>query len=161
MIASWCFGCVRFMIGDNCFARCWYSGCNLIVHSIKYLLHLFLCVVGCVCRMLGMGPGLVSMSPLCSISKCKANVWVMRRFFRSLCGVCCCFLFFFILVSRFVMWLGCSVVFFCDFLECVVLYLFIFLFLFFFLLFCFWARPVGRARLRCFLWVVFCVFLFW
>ena len=123
------------MIGENCFARCWYSGCNLIVHSIKYLLHLFLCVVGCVCRMLGMGPGLVSMSPLRSISKCKKNAWIMRRFFRSLYVVYCCFLFFFILVSRFVMWLGCSVVLFCGCLGCVVLYFCIFFFLFFILFF--------------------------
>ena len=64
VIMSRCFGCVKFMIGENCFARCWYSGCNLIVHSMKYLLHMFLCVGGCVCRTLGMGPGLVSMSPL-------------------------------------------------------------------------------------------------
>ena len=68
---SWCLGCVKFMLGENCFARCWYSGSNLIVHSIKYFLHLFLCAEGCFCKILGMGPGLVSMSPLSSISRCR------------------------------------------------------------------------------------------
>ena len=71
---SWCSGCVRFIIGENCFAKCWYSGFNLMVHSMKYILHLFLCVDGCVWRILGMGPGLVSMSPLSSIKKRKENV---------------------------------------------------------------------------------------
>ena len=51
-------------MGENDFARCWYSGCSLIVHSIKYILFLCRCVDGCVCNKLGMGPGLVSMSPL-------------------------------------------------------------------------------------------------
>ena len=81
MVASWCFGCVMFMIGENCFAKCWYSGCNLIVHSIKYLLHLFLCVDGCSCRMLGIGPGLVLMSPLIIKSKCREKVCIMVRIF--------------------------------------------------------------------------------
>jgi hypothetical protein len=81
---SWCFGCVKFKVGENCSARCWYSGYNFIVHSIKYLLHLFLCVDGCLCRMLGMIPGLVSMSPPSSSNRCKENVWVMERFIRSL-----------------------------------------------------------------------------
>ena len=62
------------MIGENCCAKCWYSGCSFIVHSMKYLLHRFLCVDGCVCRMLGMGPGLVSMSPLTNRSKCRENL---------------------------------------------------------------------------------------
>ena len=66
------------MMGENCFARCWYASCSLIVHSIKYLLHLFLCVG----RILGIGPGLVSMSPLSNSSRCKENVWIMRRFVR-------------------------------------------------------------------------------
>ena len=57
------------MLGENCFAMCWYSGCNLIVHGIKYILHLFLCGFGCFCSRFGMGPGLGSMSPL-SISRC-------------------------------------------------------------------------------------------
>ena len=74
IVVSWWFGCVMFIIGENCFARCWYSDCNLIVHSIKYLLYLFLCVDGCVCRILGMGPGLVSMSPQSYRNKCREYV---------------------------------------------------------------------------------------
>ena len=109
------------------------------MHSIKYFLHPFLCVFGCVCRMLGMGPGLVSMSPLRSISKCKEKVWIVKRLLRSLCVVYCCFLFLFILVSRFVTWLGCSVVLFCVCLVCVVLYFLLFLFSF-----CFF--DFGRGR---------------
>ena len=46
----------------------WYSGCSFIVFGMKYMLALFLCVGGCVCRMLGIGPGLGSMSPLFSSS---------------------------------------------------------------------------------------------
>ena len=88
------------MIGENCFARCWYSGCNLIVHSIKYLLHLFLCVDGCVCRILGMGPGLVSISPLSS-SRCTRGAWVIGRFVRVLRVMYRCLLFL-ILLSRLV-----------------------------------------------------------
>ena len=64
MIVSWCLGCVRLIIGENCVARCWYSGSSLIVHSMKYILHLVLYDGGCVCSRLGMGPGFVSMSPL-------------------------------------------------------------------------------------------------
>ena len=69
MVVSLWFGCVIIMLGANCFAKCWYSGCSLIVHGIKYNLHLFLCVFGCFCRRFGIGPGLGSMSPL-SISRC-------------------------------------------------------------------------------------------
>lgn len=29
------FGCVMFMMGENVFANCWYSGCNFIVHGMK------------------------------------------------------------------------------------------------------------------------------
>ena len=29
------FGCVVFKHGENCFARCWYSGCSFIVQGIK------------------------------------------------------------------------------------------------------------------------------
>ena len=63
VIVSWCFVCVGFMVGENCLARCWYSGCNLIVLGIKYILHLFLCGFGWVCNKFGIGPGLDSMSP--------------------------------------------------------------------------------------------------
>ena len=58
-------GCI-FKIRANVFAMCWYSGCSFIVFGMKYILALFLCVVGCVRRMLGIGPGLGSMSPHCS-----------------------------------------------------------------------------------------------
>ena len=74
MVVSWCFGCVIFMIGENCLARCWYSGCNFIVFSIKYILHRFLCVVGCANSILGMGPGLVSISPQSISRRCGGNV---------------------------------------------------------------------------------------
>ena len=62
-MALGCSGYVFFSMGANVFAKCWYSGCNFIVFGIKYMLALFLCVAGCVCRMLGIGPGLSSMSP--------------------------------------------------------------------------------------------------
>ena len=39
-------------------AMCWYSGCNFIVFGMKYVLAIFLCVAGCVRRILGIGPGL-------------------------------------------------------------------------------------------------------
>ena len=64
------------------------------MHSMKYLLHRFLCVDGCVCRMLGMGPGLVSMSPLSSRSKCNENLRVMRQALRALWVVYHCLLYF-------------------------------------------------------------------
>ena len=50
-------------MGANVFAMCWYSGCSFIVFGMKWMLALFLCTVGCVCRMLGIGPGLGSMFP--------------------------------------------------------------------------------------------------
>ena len=52
------------MLGENCFARCWYSGCSLIVQGMKYILHLILWGFGCFCSRFGIGPGLGSMSPL-------------------------------------------------------------------------------------------------
>ena len=58
-----------FSTGENIFARCWYSGCSFIVHSIKYVLYLRLCGDGCVSSMFGMGPRLVSISPL--LSSCR------------------------------------------------------------------------------------------
>ena len=117
---------------------------------MKYLLHLFLCVDGCVCRILGMGPRLDSMSPLSNSSKCKENAWIVRRFGRSLWVMYCCVLvLFIILLSRFVMWLG-----FCVCLIFVVLCWFLCFILFFW----FWARPVGQARFRCFMWFGCCVF---
>ena len=67
-----------FMSGANCLAKCWYSGCSLIVQSIKYLLLLVLCGGGCACRMFGMGPGLVSMSPLSNNSRCVKGLWIVR-----------------------------------------------------------------------------------
>ena len=107
---SWCLGGVRFIIGEDCFAKCWYSGCNLMVHSMKYILHLFLCVDGCVWRILGMGPGLVSMSPLSNIKKCRENVWIMRGFGRALC--LCLLLLLIILWTCSVMCFECLRVFF-------------------------------------------------
>ena len=68
-------------MGEKVFARCWYSGCNLIVHSMKYILFLCLCVDGCVCSKLGMGPGLVSMSPLNSSSRWVENFLFCGRSF--------------------------------------------------------------------------------
>ena len=66
MFVWWCSGWVVFSIGANELAMCWYSGCSFIVLGIKYVLALFLCVVGCVRRMLGIGPGLGSISPHCN-----------------------------------------------------------------------------------------------
>lgn len=68
-------------MGEKDFARCWYSGCNLIVHAMKYILFLCLCVDGCVCSKLGMGPGLVSMSPLRSSSRWVGNFLFCGRSF--------------------------------------------------------------------------------
>ena len=65
-VAIW-FGCVVFKHAENFFARCWYSGCSLIVQGIKYILLLDLCDGGCVLSMSGIGPGLVLMSPPRSI----------------------------------------------------------------------------------------------
>ena len=124
-----------FMIGANCLVRCWYSGCSLIVQSIKYLLYLFLCVDGCVCRMFGMGPGLVSMSPPSSISKCEKNSRIMSGVFCFLWFAYHCFLLLLLLLFvvsylRVVMYFGCLVCFLCVCVLCVVLYWFIFLNLF-------------------------------
>lgn len=47
-------------------ARCWYSGWNLIVLGMKYVACRLLLVVGCVCIIFGIGPGLASISPHCS-----------------------------------------------------------------------------------------------
>ena len=52
-----------FSMGANVFAMCWYSGYIFIVFGIKYMLALCLYVAGCVCRILGIGAGLSSMSP--------------------------------------------------------------------------------------------------
>ena len=95
MIVSWCFGCVMFRMGENCVAKCWYSGSNLIVHSIKYFLHMFLCEEGCIWSILGMGPGFVSMSPLSISIRCKENVWIVKGFLLFLCRF---FLNFYLLV---------------------------------------------------------------
>jgi hypothetical protein len=50
------------------------------VHAIKYILLLFLWVEGCVCSMSGIGPGLVSMSPLRSSRECFGD-------FVNFCGI--------------------------------------------------------------------------
>lgn len=57
------FGCVGFRHAANCFAKCWYFGCSLIVQGMKYVLFLLLCDDGCDLSMFGIGLGLVSMSP--------------------------------------------------------------------------------------------------
>jgi hypothetical protein len=75
--AIW-FGCVVFRHAAKYFARCWYSGCSFIVHGIKYILFLLLCDGGCVLRMFGIGPGLVSMSPPRSIRSFME--WLFRWF---------------------------------------------------------------------------------
>ena len=116
MIVFWWFGCVRFITGENDFARCWYSGCSLIVHGTKYLLHLFLCVDGCACSMLGMGPGLVSMSPLRISRRCSAS--------RLFCGN------FFLVIRCFMIFRFIECVLFRCFIVgfCFVVFLFLFVF---------------------------------
>ena len=52
------------MMGENVYANCWYSGCSVIVHGMKYSLLLFLCGVGCPCSISSMSPRLVLMFPL-------------------------------------------------------------------------------------------------
>ena len=84
VVESWCSGCDGFMLGENFLAKCWYSGCNLIVFGIKYILHLFLCTGGWACSKLGMGPGLVSMSPHSRSRSCGEYV----RECSSLCLGC-------------------------------------------------------------------------
>ena len=100
MDAFWWLGCVRFIIGEKCFARCWYSSCSLIVHAIKYNFLLFLWVGGCVCSMLGIGPGLVSMSPLRS-NRRPCMLWIFLffvLFFLCLRLMYYFFLFFFYMI---------------------------------------------------------------
>ena len=82
------------MMGENVFANCWYSGCSLIVHGIKYILFLFLCGAGCVCSMSGMGPGLVSMSPLRRSIRCSTSFLLCGMFFLFLCVLYLFVLFF-------------------------------------------------------------------
>jgi len=53
-------------MGANVLAMCWYSGCSFIVFGIKYVLAIFLCVVGCMRKMSGIGPGLGSILPHCN-----------------------------------------------------------------------------------------------
>lgn len=72
---------------------------------------LCLCEGGCFDKIFGMGPGLVSMSPLSSISKCGENVWIMRRFLWFLSFVYRCLYLCIVLWSRFVKCFGFLVVF--------------------------------------------------
>ena len=74
-VAVW-FGCVVFRHAENCFAKCWYSGCSFIVQGIKYVLFLFLWDGGCVLSMFGIGPRLVSISPQRSNKSFKE--WLFR-----------------------------------------------------------------------------------
>ena len=80
VVASWCFGCVKFMLGENSFAKCWYYGCNLIVLGMKYILDLNLCGGGCVWSRFGMGPGFASMSPHNISRRCVFNVFLYVAF---------------------------------------------------------------------------------
>ena len=54
-------GC--FLVWGQMYLLCVGIQVAVLVFGIKYMLALFLCAVGCVCRMLGIGPGLSSMSP--------------------------------------------------------------------------------------------------
>jgi hypothetical protein len=54
---------VDLSIGANLLDKCWYSGCNLIVQGMKYVLHRLLWDGGCCSRRLGIGPGFCSISP--------------------------------------------------------------------------------------------------
>ena len=79
---------------------------------------------------------------------------------------CCLFLLWFFVEFKIVIWFGCFVFPWCVcLLICVVLYRCFLVCFIFILVTLFWARPVGRARIRWFL-LVFCVwyfrvFLFW
>ncbi len=66
---------------------------------MKYILLLFLCVDGCVWSRLGMGPGLVSMSPLRSSSRRVENFLLCGRSFPFMC-----FMVLIFLGARVVMW---------------------------------------------------------
>ena len=110
------------MIGENFFANCWYSGCSLIVHGMKYILFLFLCAVGCACSMSGMGPGLVSMSPLRRSRRCSKSFFLYGMFFLFFCVLYWCLVCF--MGIKFVLeFICCVCVFFCmfyvDFCLCV------------------------------------------
>ena len=69
---------------------------------MKYILLMFLCVDGCVCSILGMGPGLVSMSPLRSSKRCSDNVLFCISFSPLMCFVRLCLVFF--VRAKFIMW---------------------------------------------------------
>lgn len=75
---------------------------------MKYNLHLFLCVDGCVCIMLGIGPGLVSMSPLRRSIRYVGKCLFCGNFCPFMCFVMFCFMLVYLGVSCFV-WLGCFV----------------------------------------------------
>ena len=110
--------------------------------GIKYILHLFLCVGGWACNKLGMGPGLVSMSPHSISRSCGEYVWkwsflclgflfctlvlvLLMIFF----GLVCCFVLFLFVLGYMDMFLLCGFLFFP----------------------CLWARPVGRVWFMIFL----------
>ena len=115
MIAFGWFGCVGFMLGKKYYAKCRYSICNLIVHAMRYILLLFLFVDGCVCSKLGMGPWLVSMSPLRNNSR-GVDIFVF-------CGRFFFFMFLVVFVfmrAKFVMWLRRFVFLWCLF--CIFLF---------------------------------------
>ena len=61
---------IFFNTGAKIFARCWYSGCNFIVHVMKYVLYLLWYGDRCASSIFGIGPEFDSISPL--LSNCSA-----------------------------------------------------------------------------------------
>ena len=117
---------------------------------MKYVLFLFLCVDGCACSMLGIGPGLISMSPLRSIRRCIGSFLFCGGFFPFMS-----FVFVWLLFSSeigFVMWSKCFVFLLCVFGILLVVCLYLVLYWYFFVVsffsFLFWLRLVGRGLFR-------------
>ena len=80
---------------------------------MKYVLFLFLCGVGCAFSMSGMGPGLVSMSPLRRSRWCNKSFIFCGMFILFLCVLYRCLVFF--VGIKFVVCFVC-----CIFLLCVL-----------------------------------------
>ena len=150
MVESWCSGCDGFMLGENFLAKCWYSGCSLIVFGIKYILHLFLCMGGWACSRLGMGPGLVSMSPH---SRSISSSEYVKECFSLCLGCLLCTMvgvffrvIFLRLVCCFILFLLLSFMFLLRYVGIFILYIFLFVP-------GFWAGLFARA------WFVLLVFI--
>ena len=107
---------------------------------MKYILFLFLCGVGCVFNMSGMGPGLVSMSPLRRSIRCSESFLFCGMFFLFLCA-----LFMFILLFMRIRVICCVSV----LCVCVVLFGYFLVFIWFF---CFlvilWENTAGLGIIR-------------